>query len=691
MSKSKLIIENSELQWDSKRRYRVNAVVSYSGFNWQNLTGINTEPGVGDDWIISSPNEEATLITLSTISSMSSYNGPATTVIVSEKNRGGTFVYKTGSFTNDNGIIFTATGKGSGYWERQYTGAYINVQWFPNVVAEGITDCAAGINAIPNTYTYRYFPAGKYLLNSTINISGDLTYWSFIGDDTPMKTENKGTVFLANFSGNVFDTGTSYSYEGIQFKNFQIWHVAGGYGIRSGWPETRIENVRMLLEYGNGVNIAFVSGSNGAFDCTLLDVKIEGRFTDTPVTYSGTGLYVDSGSNNLLFANSFLYGFSNAIIIKASENVNIIQNNLNANGGDYAIKVLDNAGTINLNIENNYIESQNRAIYVGQAKGVHLVNNIINDAGFGGSDNLADAHLYFDTNTTSVSLTGNTITSSFQNQSFVYSPNDITLNDNHWTRNRTGSTFLGNNFDIPVSSWQRDILNTITSGSVVTNIRRIVGNSGTFTGNLSTGGATPNTYPLLVRAATNSNFRVSKLGTYPQIAFVDDTDSYFVAFSLGGNWQTFSALGAVNFLSLAGTGDRILKVNSAGDVTATDIAPTSGTYTPTTSGLVNITSISGVSGVYTRIGNLVTVTVRFLANETAANTLTSFNFTLPINRTSSSVNYNYGSGNTVAGSVNRLVTVNFTASTSIASAIYNTPSSFGGAYGSITFQYDITQ
>lgn len=51
MSKSKLIIENSELQWDSKRRYRVNAVVFYSDFNWQNLTGQNSEPGTGSDWI----------------------------------------------------------------------------------------------------------------------------------------------------------------------------------------------------------------------------------------------------------------------------------------------------------------------------------------------------------------------------------------------------------------------------------------------------------------------------------------------------------------------------------------------------------------------------------------------------------------------------------------------------------------
>lgn len=50
MAKNKLILENSSLFWNSKRRYKVNAVVSHLGVDWQNLTGINSEPGVGLDW-----------------------------------------------------------------------------------------------------------------------------------------------------------------------------------------------------------------------------------------------------------------------------------------------------------------------------------------------------------------------------------------------------------------------------------------------------------------------------------------------------------------------------------------------------------------------------------------------------------------------------------------------------------------
>jgi len=52
MAKSKLNLENSALIWDEKRRYKVNSIVSHIGRTYQNLTGKNTEPGVGPDWFI---------------------------------------------------------------------------------------------------------------------------------------------------------------------------------------------------------------------------------------------------------------------------------------------------------------------------------------------------------------------------------------------------------------------------------------------------------------------------------------------------------------------------------------------------------------------------------------------------------------------------------------------------------------
>ena len=52
MAKSKLNLENSNLVWNPERRYKVNEIVTYFGKTYQNLTGKNSEPGVGSDWFV---------------------------------------------------------------------------------------------------------------------------------------------------------------------------------------------------------------------------------------------------------------------------------------------------------------------------------------------------------------------------------------------------------------------------------------------------------------------------------------------------------------------------------------------------------------------------------------------------------------------------------------------------------------
>lgn len=48
----KIIITNTSQSWNLKKRYKINEVVLYNGFNYQNLTGSNSEPGVGLDWLL---------------------------------------------------------------------------------------------------------------------------------------------------------------------------------------------------------------------------------------------------------------------------------------------------------------------------------------------------------------------------------------------------------------------------------------------------------------------------------------------------------------------------------------------------------------------------------------------------------------------------------------------------------------
>lgn len=49
-SRVKLI--NGDENWNEKKRYKINAVVNYLGSIYQNKTGINSEPSLGNDWII---------------------------------------------------------------------------------------------------------------------------------------------------------------------------------------------------------------------------------------------------------------------------------------------------------------------------------------------------------------------------------------------------------------------------------------------------------------------------------------------------------------------------------------------------------------------------------------------------------------------------------------------------------------
>ena len=49
---SKLKLINSNQVWDIKRRYKLNETCSFNNINYQNITGSNSQPGIGFDWIM---------------------------------------------------------------------------------------------------------------------------------------------------------------------------------------------------------------------------------------------------------------------------------------------------------------------------------------------------------------------------------------------------------------------------------------------------------------------------------------------------------------------------------------------------------------------------------------------------------------------------------------------------------------
>jgi hypothetical protein len=103
--------------------------------------------------------------------------------------------------------------------------------------------------------------------------------------------------------------------------------------------------------------------------------------------------------------------------------------------------------------------------------------------------------------------------------------------------------------------------------------------------------------------------------------------------------------------AFTGTAVATLAVDAAGDLIT--IAPqqvtASGTYTPTWTGLANVTSVTAFSCQYMRVGDTVTVSGWVTIDPVSDNTPTSLSFSLPINSNTTSVNFLNGTGVTQGG------------------------------------------
>lgn len=117
------------------------------------------------------------------IQALQDYGGSAPTVIVQDVIRGGTFNY-VATGTADNGIVFAATGKGSGYWQRQ-----IGNQIFPEWWGTGTITSRSFIQAALN------YAAGKAIdvvLRGNYNIDSSL----IIGSNTTLILNKTARVNL---------------------------------------------------------------------------------------------------------------------------------------------------------------------------------------------------------------------------------------------------------------------------------------------------------------------------------------------------------------------------------------------------------------------------------------------------------------------------------------------------------------
>ena len=73
------------------------------------------------------------------LTALAAFAGPATAVWVSDTNRGGLFAYTTSALTANLFSVYAATGKGSGYWVRQFSGP-VNLLWTGALPNDGVDD-----------------------------------------------------------------------------------------------------------------------------------------------------------------------------------------------------------------------------------------------------------------------------------------------------------------------------------------------------------------------------------------------------------------------------------------------------------------------------------------------------------------------------------------------------------------------
>jgi len=142
---------------------------------------------------------------LADIPELEDYSGNALTVIVTDSLRGGVFTYYSTGLTADDGIVFSATGKGSGYWKRQTAeGESVNATWW-GAIGDNTTDNTAALQAAIDYSVSDYFkikkvyiPPGRYITGQVVIPPGA----QVIGAGAVERLDRANTKLIAKLGAN---------------------------------------------------------------------------------------------------------------------------------------------------------------------------------------------------------------------------------------------------------------------------------------------------------------------------------------------------------------------------------------------------------------------------------------------------------------------------------------------------------
>jgi hypothetical protein len=189
--------------------------------------------------------------TLADIPSLIAYAGSARSVLVKDTARGGVFYYSPTAGLLDSGIVFPATGVGSGYWVRKWDGTNVQAAWF-GVTGDSTQNSYFALQRLAGFVNYKggalniFFPPGNIFINEVIKsgstatniIYHNLTGVRFWGNETKISSfgafdHGSGTwgdvvePFTFNFCSQI-------TMDGIELNgNLQNTISTGGAGLGS--------------------------------------------------------------------------------------------------------------------------------------------------------------------------------------------------------------------------------------------------------------------------------------------------------------------------------------------------------------------------------------------------------------------------------------------------------------------------
>jgi hypothetical protein len=263
-----------------------------------------------------------------------------------------------------------------------------------------------------------FVPAGTFLVDQQINITGNKTIFGFGGNNFEALPSR---INFTAVSGNCF-SATSAEFGAITIRNLTIIGGNGEYAIRSSRPQSVFENILMEPFNGGGIQLFEAgTGSQASWSTAIRNVKWVGP--QTPTAYRGYDITQNGGLITLDRCTA-IFG-SIGLNINQGEAINVIGCSFNRQTAAYSSLSADNQCCIRISgagykrsigIHACYIEAYTYGIYVEKCESLTIQDNYIADVG--SSSNFSSIYLK-DANVNNVSIKNNMISDKGDNAASI--------------------------------------------------------------------------------------------------------------------------------------------------------------------------------------------------------------------------------------------------------------------------------